>query len=244
MLPPAAQIALHIQGLSKRRGARTLFSGLELLVREGELLALAGLNGAGKTTLIKCLLDLDMLDAGQIAIFGRRHTQAAARARLAYLPENFRPPEQLNGREFLAFMCRLHGNPPGLERLEQVLTILDLEPAALEQRGGLLSKGSAQKLGLAACLLSGKTLLILDEPMSGLDLRARAGLREYLLELKRQGGACLFATHLLADAERICDRVSILHQGKICFSGAPEGCCRRYQASGLEQAFLRCLQDD
>ena len=240
-MSPASRTAIRVRGLSKQRGTKVVFAGLELVVSEGEFLGLTGVNGAGKTTLIKCLLHLDTPDSGEITIFDRNHDQASAREHLAYLPENFRPPDHLNGREFLAFMGRLHGNAPGPGRMQEIVEILALEPGALEQRTRRLSRGTVQKLGLAACLMSGKRLLILDEPMSGLDPGARACLQEHLLALKRQGGTCLFTTHLLADVDKVCDRIAILHQGKIRFTGSPAACCRRYHAPDLEQAFLHCL---
>ena len=176
-------------------------SGLDLVVPEGDCMGLVGVNGAGKTTLLKCLLDLDAATSGEIAVFNRKHSLAAARARLAYLPEQFRPPGYLNGWEFLRYTSGLHGNEFNLHRVRQVMDILDLEIAELDKLAIRLSKGTARKLGLAACLLSGKKLFVMDEPMSGLDPRARVCLQSHLLELKRQGLTCFFTTHLLADAE-------------------------------------------
>ena len=220
--------AIRIQGLTKRRGTKAVFSNLDLIVSEGEFLGLTGVNGAGKTTLIKCLLDLDTPTSGEISIFNNRHNQVSAREPLAYLPENFRPPDYLNGKEFLSRMCRLHGSKPDPRRMDEILEILDMEPGELEQRSARLSKGNAQKLGLAACLMSGKKLLVLDEPMDGLDPRARAYLHNHLLELKRRNFTCFFTTHLLVDVEKICDRIAILHQGKIRYTGSPAACRRRY----------------
>ncbi len=99
----------------------------------------------------------------------------------------------------------------------------------------------AQKLGLIACLLSNKQLLLFDEPMSGLDPRARAYLKQYLLELKQKGKTLFFSTHLLVDVEALCDRVAILHQGEIRFIGTPEECCNHYEREDLEQAYLACV---
>ena len=219
-----------------------MLSALDLVVAQGEFLALTGVNGAGKTTLIKCLLDLDAPGSGEISLYGSRHTLAAARAQLAYLPENFRLPGYLNGWEFLGFMCRLHGAEIDMRRAGQVLASLDLEQGGLQQRNERLSKGTAQKLGLAACLMSGKKLLILDEPMSGLDPRARACLRNHLYELKRQGVTCFFTTHLLEDVGILCDRLAVLHQGRIRYLGSPGACRHEFNAITLEQAWLRCVE--
>ena len=216
-------------------------SGLDLVVPEGDCMGLVGVNGAGKTTLLKCLLDLDTPTSGEIAVFNRKHSLAAARARLAYLPERFRPPGYLNGWEFLHYASGLYGNEFNLSRVRQVMEVLDLEIAELEKPAVGLSKGAARKLGLAACLLSGKKLLVMDEPMSGLDPRARVCLQSHLLELKRQGVTCFFTTHLLADAEKLCNSIAILHRGIIRYIGSPTACCRHFNTVDLEQAFLRCV---
>ena len=233
--------AIRIRKLSRYRGTGSVLSDVDLEVFKGEFVGLLGVNGAGKTTLLKCLLDLDAPDSGEITIFNSPHNRFQARQGLVWLPENFRPPAWLSGREFLTCLCRLYGNEPEHENLEQIPEALDLPRTALDTRCERLSAGTAQKLGLAACLLSGSRLLILDEPLNGLDPVARSGLQRHLLRLKRRGCTCLFATHLLADAEQLCDRVAILHQGKICYAGAPADLRRKFNGANLEQAFLRCI---
>jgi ABC-2 type transport system ATP-binding protein len=99
----------------------------------------------------------------------------------------------------------------------------------------------AQKLGLATCLMSEKDLMVLDEPMSGLDPKARAYLKQHLLELKQGGKTVFFSTHMLADIEVLCDRIAILHDGSIRFSGTTEECTEMFQANDLEQAYLTCV---
>ena len=233
--------AIRIQRLTKLRGQRVLLSELDLSVSAGEHTALIGANGAGKTTLIKCLLDLDTVTSGDISIFGRKHNRSGARAHLAYLPENFRPPGHLTGREYLSYMSRLYGNDSDPDRVKSILEILDLDTPDLEKLTVDLSRGTAQKLGLAACLLSGKKLLVMDEPMSGLDPGARMNLKHHLLQLKRRGCTLFFTTHLLADMENLCDSIAILHRGEIRYTGSPSACCRYFKASDLEQAWYRCV---
>ncbi len=163
MNPPA----LRLQAVTKRYGLQPALDRVDLAVERGEFFGLVGLNGAGKTTLIKGLLDFCDLDGGIAEIFGISHLRTESRRGLAFLPERFTPPYFLTGRDFLRYMLRLHGVPFSPPRVAQVLAELDLEPAALQKPVRDFSKGMSQKLGLAACLLSDRDLLVLDEPMSG-----------------------------------------------------------------------------
>ena len=233
--------ALHFHNVTKRYPHQLALSALSLSVQAGEFFGLVGVNGAGKTTLIKSLLDFCDIDSGSIEIFGTDHHQAQARARLAYLPERFLPPYYLTGRDFLKFMARLHCVVLDEAQIIQMLATLDLDVSALTKPVRDYSKGMAQKLGLAACFLSGKDLLVLDEPMSGLDPKARALLKIYLHQLKKQGKTLFFSTHMLHDVETLCDRIAILHGGNVRFVGSPQECCAQFSAGNLEQAYLNCI---
>jgi len=236
-----ADLALQFQQLSKSYGDSLILSRLELEIYKGEFLGIVGVNGAGKTTLIKCLLDFSSVTSGTIRIFGREHNNTNARDRLAYLPEKFLPPYYLTGGDFLRYMGELYGNRFAMEDIRDMLRILDLDISSLGKSAGQLSRGMAQKLGLAACLLSRKELIIMDEPMSGLDPKARACLKAHLLTLKQKQHTFFFSTHLLSDVEKLCDRVAILHEGKIQYIGSPGDCCRHFDAADFEQAYLRCV---
>ena len=227
--------------MSRQLGRRAVLSNLSLEVRPGEIFGLVGTNGAGKTTCIKCLLDLCHLDAGRIRIFGRPATAHASRRPLAYLPERFVPPRHLLGREFLRFMSRMHRVEPGPGRVREVLAALDLEPSALDEPVRHYSKGTAQKLGLAACLLADKPLLVLDEPMSGLDPKARVLARRYLRGLRDAGATVFLSTHLLADAGGLCDRMGVLHDGAMRFVGPPARLRERFPAATLEESWIACV---
>ena len=235
------RLAIRYQGLTKRFGKQPVLRDIELGVREGEFLGLVGVNGAGKTTLIKCLLDLCAVDSGSIEIFGGAHTRPAARSRLAFLPERFIPPNFATGNEFLRYMMKLHHKPWQTGKIDEILTHLDLDPAALRQPVRQLSKGTAQKLGLAATLLSGKELFILDEPMSGLDPKARALFKRDLLVRKNQGLTLFFTSHMLADISALCDRMAVLHQGQILYQGVPAAFCEHFGAADIEEAYLNCV---
>ena len=235
--------AIRFTDVSKSYRNVKVLSDISFRVNEGECVGLVGINGAGKTTAIKCLLDFCDIDSGLIRLFDVDHRQIHARKRLMYLPEKFTPPYYLTGRDFLQYMGALNSIDYSEEETIRILGVLDLDIQALDKPVRDLSKGMGQKLGLAASLLSEKDMLIFDEPMSGLDPRARARLKQHLLQIKEQGITLFYSTHLLEDVEVLCDRVIILHNGRICFSGTTRECCERYAARDFESAYLNCVAD-
>ena len=234
MHPPALRFAQVI----KRYAGTTVLRGVDLSVGAGELFGLVGVNGAGKSSLIRCLFDFISLDAGSIDIFGRNHLAPAARSPLVFLPENFAPPYYFKGIEFVRYVLKLHRVAYQHDRVQLMFEALDLAPEALTRLVRDYSKGMTQKLGLAACLLAGREALVLDEPMSGLDPKARALVKVQLQMLRARGATAFFSTHALADVAELCDRMAILHGGRIAFVGSPAACLAEYGAATLEQAFL------
>ncbi len=237
MPTPALEIAL----LTKYYGKLPVLQALSLSVASGECFGLVGMNGAGKTTLIKCVLDFCAVDAGQIKIFDIPHRETRARKPLAFLPENFLPPHALTGRDFLRYMAALREQAWVEEKALAVCAALDFDPQALKRSARSYSKGMAQKLGLAACLLSPAEFLVLDEPMSGLDPKARALLKRQLSLAQEAGKTIFFSSHVLADVDEMCDRMAILHEGKLAFVGTPQACSAHYEADSLEEAYLACI---
>ncbi len=235
--------ALRVAGLVKRYGGRAALGGVELEVPAGAAFGLVGANGAGKTTLIKCALDLCAFDAGRIELFGTDHRRAEARRRLAYLPERFMPPHFLLGREFLAMSLELAGSRYDPARAAALAAELELEPGALDRPVRQLSKGMAQKLGLAACFLVERDLYLLDEPMSGLDPGGRVAVKSVLERLHRGGRTLFLTTHVLSDVEELCREMAVLDRGALRFHGAPAQLCARHGEPTLERAFLRCLRE-
>ena len=234
--------ALRFERVGKSYAGVTALADLTLEVRRGEFLALVGVNGAGKTTLIKCLLDFCDLDSGAIEIHGVAHRRPQARARLAFLPERFTAPYFFTGREFIEMMLQLFACRYEEERVRAMFAALDLDAAALDKPVRAYSKGMTQKLGLAACFLSQRDLYVLDEPMSGLDPKARDRAKGLLLKLKSEGRTLLFTSHSLTDIEEVCDRVTVLHGGAMAYAGAPRGLCERHGEASLERAFLKCIE--
>jgi ABC-2 type transport system ATP-binding protein len=240
---PSRVPAILCAGLTKVYGKLTVLEGVDLAVHAGECFGLIGENGAGKTTLVKCVLDFCELDGGCVEIFGVPGRHVSSRAVLAYVPEGFTPPYHLTGEDFLRYMAHLHGYAHRRSEVLQVLERLELEPAALEQPARTYSKGMAQKLSLAAALLSGKSLFVLDEPTTGLDARAAALLRREIAQLKQSGKTVFLASHALADVELLCDRVAVMHAGRIRFTGTPAELRERHGCANLEAAFLACTGD-
>ncbi len=233
--------ALRFHNIVKRYDKKVVLQGVNLEVRPGEFFALVGMNGAGKTTLLNCLLDFCAADEGAIEIFGVSNRLTQARKPLSFLPERFMPPYYLTGMDFLKYTLKLQELSYQPSEAETILQALDLDASALTRPVRSYSKGMTQKLGLAACFLAHKQLYVLDEPMSGLDPKARALLKARLQSLRASGCTLFFSSHALADVEEICDRMAILHDGQLRFIGSPRECKEHYSTDTLEQAFMRCI---
>ena len=238
MAPPI----IRFQAVSKAFGTSRVLRDVGFEVPAGSAFALAGENGAGKTTLMKCLLDFCAFE-GEIRLRDVPSTVPESRACLAFLPERFNAPWFLTGREFIRAMLALGGGSWNEERTRALFGDLGLAAASLDRPVREFSKGMNQKLGLAACLLSQRELLVLDEPMSGLDPSARERVKNLLLRIKSEGRTVFFTSHSLADLEEICDHMAVLHTGALAFSGRPSELRGRTGERTLERAFLRCIEE-
>ena len=225
----------------KRYASKVVLDKVDLDVKQGEFFGLVGMNGSGKSTLIKAMLDLIGINAGKITIHNISHRNVSARENIAYLPDRFTPPAHLTGLDFIQYMLQLHGSDCNQQQIDKVLDTLELDKTVMQESVNKLSKGMTQKLGLASCLLSGKSLLILDEPMSGLDPRARVLFKKQLAELKQQGVTVFFSSHVLADVEEMADTMAVLHNSQIYFSGTPEDFKQQYKGANVEQAYMNCI---
>ena len=235
--------AIDFKGVCKRFGDHDALRSVSFAVPSGAVFGLVGLNGAGKTTLIKSLMDFSFPDSGEVLIFAQPATEALARGAVAYLSERFIPPAYLTGLEYLRMMSRLYGVTSDAERIDAAAAAIDLDAKYLSKRVGTYSKGSGQKLGIAAVLLSEQRLLVLDEPMSGLDPRARACLKAEIKAAQRRGATVLFSSHSLADIDELCDAFAILHAGAIRFVGAAADLRSLTGAATLDAAFLKIIED-
>ncbi len=232
---------LEFENVSIAYGRRQAVSGCSLSIERGVTFGLMGLNGAGKTTLIKALLGLRDMRTGRIILEGRDSRLPSARRILAYLPERFDPPWFLKGREFIRFSMELYGVPFDERAMEETATRLKLDPAVLANRMSTYSKGMRQKAGLMATVLTGCPLLILDEPMSGLDPAARAAVKDVILQMQHEGRTIFFSSHILGDMDEICGHIAVIHQGRKIFDGTPERLKAQEKSPSLEQAFLKAI---
>ena len=232
---------LEIHGITKKYGSNLVLGGISLTLEKGELFGLIGLNGVGKTTLIKNILDLARPDAGNATIFGVCCTQARARANISYLPEKFQPSRYLRGKEYLELSLSYFGKKFDIERARHEAARVDLDPKALENKVGSYSKGMGQKLGLIGAFLVDAPFLILDEPMSGLDPRARIMLKERLLECKTAHKTIFFSSHILSDIDEICDRIGVISAARLIFLGTPQAFKQASKGETLEKSFLHAI---
>jgi ABC-2 type transport system ATP-binding protein len=218
-------LAIEARSLEKtyrglfQRGAQRALAGLDLTVPRGTAFGLIGQNGAGKTTFIKTILGVVRPSAGLVRVFGGTPEDPKIRARIGYLPERLHLPHTFTPLAFLASVARLKGLSSFDAAIRRQLSRVGLGNDA-ERRIGGFSKGMRQRLGLAAALLGEPDLLVLDEPTDGVDPLGRAEIRGILNEERARGATLFLNSHLLAETERICDRVGILAGGRLLREGA------------------------
>lgn len=235
---------LKIVDLKKNFGTKVVLDHVSLSLNNNEIFGLIGLNGAGKTTLIKIILDLLEADSGLVKILDSHSTSPKGRESLRYLPEKFQASSMVTGLEFLKifndFDKKYNGNKKKLlDEIYKLADLLALDRAALNLKVSKYSKGMTQKLGLISTFLGNSKLIILDEPMTGLDPKARIYLKNLLKESKKDNKTVFFSSHILADIDEICDRIGVLNNGEICFVGTPAEFKEKHNEDSLEKAFLK-----
>ncbi|HOL17122.1 MAG TPA: ABC transporter ATP-binding protein [Bacillota bacterium] len=218
---------IEIVNLSKsyNRGAVKAVDGLNLKVRPGEIFGFLGPNGAGKTTTIKMMVGLLKPDSGSVTINGYNilEDSLAVKQSISYVPDTPEVYEKLTGIEYLNFMGDVYG-VSGTLRKERISALLDLFELG-EAVGDLIqsySHGMRQKIVLVGALLHEPEVFILDEPMVGLDPRSSNNLKNYMRDHCAKGKTVFFSTHILEVAERLCDRIGIIHRGRLIACGTME----------------------
>ena len=231
---------ISIRGLKKRYDARDVLQGIDLDVRQGEILGYIGPNGAGKSTTIRILIGLAQDYQGEVRIDGLdpRREALEIKRRIGYVPENALLYEQLTIAEHLSFVGRLQGLEDALiqRRGEELMAALELEQR-LDSRIATLSKGMRQKVLLASALLHDPRILFLDEPLSGLDVNATILVKTLLRALADRGRTIFYCSHVMDVVERVCDRIAILHEGRIAALGSFEELRSASTQASLERIF-------
>ncbi len=221
----SSEHAITVEGLVKRYGGSTALDGLSFSVTRGSIYGFLGPNGAGKTTTLRILATLLLPTQGQAWVAGEDVTRhpTEARRHIGYMPDFFGVYDDLTVREYLEFYAQAHGVPRAGWRkiVGDLLELVDLGDKR-DDFVETLSRGMKQRLGLTRCLVHDPEVLLLDEPASGLDPRARVEMREVLKEIARMGKAVLISSHILPELEDLSTEVGIIHRGRMVASGPVE----------------------
>jgi ABC-2 type transport system ATP-binding protein len=222
----------------------TAVDGVSLEVHQGEVFGFLGPNGAGKTTTVKMLMGLIYPSGGSATLFGRPVGDPVAKAKVGFLPESPYFYDYLTGREFLKFYGHLFGffGATLEKRVDELLNLVGMTHARdLQLRK--FSKGMLQRVGIAQALINDPELIILDEPMSGLDPIGRKEVRDLILRLKESGKTVMFSSHILHDAEVLCDRVAMIMKGKLVACGQVSDLIERGTTQEVEMVIDRLLPE-
>jgi sodium transport system ATP-binding protein len=235
--------AVRIDRLEKTLGSNHVLRGISLEARPGEIFGLLGPNGAGKTTTLRVICTLLAPDAGSVEVLGfdTRTAPEEVRRRVGVVTAEFGVYPRLSARENIAYFAELSGVLDGeLDRkVDAVIERLDMRSFA-RQRAESLSSGQKQKVAIARAIVHDPPVLMFDEPTSNLDVLASREVREFMVESRGRGKCVIFSTHVLHDAERLCDRVTIIHQGRVVTSGPTAEV--RGARQDLEDAFLDLVE--
>jgi ABC-2 type transport system ATP-binding protein len=247
--PISTSTAIKVEELVKNYGDKTAVRGLSFEVKPGEVYGLLGPNGAGKTTTLKIVTGLLDPTEGSVSVFGLNPVNDAVRVKsmLGYVPETVQLYDSLSIREFLQFVASIRRMDPQTAntRARELIKAFDLEKY-FDTPAMALSAGTKQKVAVISALIHNPPLLILDEPMSGLDVRSSRILKDHLTYHIKRGGAILFSTHIMEVAERICTRVGIINQGKLVAEGTVKELRDLIHEAGasLEEIFLHVTAEE
>ena len=242
--PLASEILLSCRGLSKRFGELRAVDDVSFEVHAGEIFGLLGPNGAGKTTCLRMLATLLKPDEGSATICDFDVVQHAehVRKRLGYQTGDTRLYERLSPVEFLRYFGELHGMPRPLieSRIEEMISLLEFDDYK-DRLCGSLSTGQQQRVGIARALLHDPKVLILDEPTNGLDIISSQFLVDFLQRERLRGKAILVSTHIMGEAELLCDRIGIIHKGRLLWCDRLDALLRDSGESTLTRGFLAII---
>jgi sodium transport system ATP-binding protein len=235
--------AVTVDRLEKTLGSNEVLRGISFEARAGEIFGLLGPNGAGKTTTLRIICTLLSPDSGSVEVlgFGTRIAPDEVRRRIGVVTADIGVYPRLSARENIEYFARLCGlEGAELQRkVDGVVERLDMGSFA-KQRAESLSSGQKQKVAIARAIVHDPEVLMFDEPTSNLDVLASKEVREFMVEVKGRGKCVIFSTHVMHDAERMCDRMTIIHQGRVVASGPTDEV--RGNRRDLEDAFLALVE--
>jgi ABC-2 type transport system ATP-binding protein len=237
---------IAVRGVTKMYGSKRAVDHLDLDVHSGELFAFLGPNGAGKTTTIKMVCGLLSPTSGTVTVGGFPATSQEARRLIAYVPDQPYLYDKLTGREFLKFVVEMYGIEPthARQRIEELIDTFEMRDY-VDELCENYSHGMKQRVVFASALVHDPKVLIVDEPLVGLDPRSGRIVKDLFLSQARSGVAVLMSTHLLSIAEELADTIGIIDRGRLLARGPLEELRREFQAEGsLEQMFLRMTGGD
>jgi ABC-2 type transport system ATP-binding protein len=242
------QSAVSVEGLVIKYGSFVAVENLSFKVKTGEIYGLLGPNGAGKTSTLKVLVGVLHATAGKVEVFSTSLTdEIAAKSQMGYVPEEVILLESLTPREFLEFTASIrHLEPVALnERIQRLTSAFELTQY-FDTPIAALSMGNKQKVAIIAALMHDPPLLILDEPLVGLDARSSKILKELVTFHAKKGGAVIFSTHIMEVAEKLCTRVGIINKGKIVGEGTVDDLRRLVKSAegSLEDIFLKVTEQE
>ncbi len=236
------EAAVVVERLEKTLGKNKVLRGISFSAQPGEIFGLLGPNGAGKTTTLRIICTLLSPDSGRVEVLGfdTRTAPQEVRKRVGVVTADIGIYPRLSARENIAYFAQLSGVPDAdlKRRVDAVIERLDVNSFA-DQRAESLSSGQKQKLAIARAIVHDPQVLMFDEPTSNLDVLASREVREFMVESKERGKCVIFSTHVMHDAERLCDRLAILHQGQVVASGSTAEV--RGARRDLEDAFLELV---
>lgn len=232
-------VAVKVDRLAKNLGHNEVLRGISFEANSGEIFGLLGPNGAGKTTTLRIICTLLQPDSGSVEVLGfdTRAEPQEVRRRVGVVTAEIGVYPRLSARENIAYFAELSGVTDGelTRRVDSVIDRLDMRSFA-GQRAESLSSGQKQKVAIARAIVHDPLVLMFDEPTSNLDVLASRDIREFMVESKQRGKCVIFSTHVMHDAERLCDRVLIIHRGKVVASGSTAEV--RGSNRDLEDSFL------
>lgn len=233
---------LSIRDLTKRFGAQTAVDNLTLEAPAGQIIGLVGPNGAGKTTTLKMVTGMLSPDSGTVEIGGFNIVTQAMEAKrvLGFVPDSGAVYESLTGMEYLLMVAALYGigEAEAVGRISRFMDFFELDLPTLESKLlGAFSKGMRRKVVITSALLHNPKIVFLDEPLDGLDANAAVGFKALLETLAKEGKTIVYSSHILDVVERVCDRVAMIHKGRLIADGSPAALLEQHGVRSLEEMF-------